>query len=441
MSNGEKQELKILAGILLVSLLFGALTANSLLFLLLGVLTYLIWHLYQLLRLIGLIRQHQRISFPYPPGLWGEIHRALEKSQSRGQKRKKALVRFASRFRKVAAAMPEGMILLDRRQRIDWANPAACSLLNICFPSDEGKDLLSLLRYPFLQEYLSAADFEKHLEFPSPNNTGQIISLRAIPFGERKRHRLLVVRDVTEVFNLNQVRKDFVVNVSHELRTPLTVIKGFVENLIQARKLPMQEGPLLRMKEQSGRMESIIEGLLLLSQLEVELEHIRKPVKVSDLLQKLVEDARNLSGTQNHRFVTEVDRNLGLVGNETELLSAFSNLIFNAVKYTPPRAEIRISWKFEEQRARFIVRDTGEGIAARHIPRLTERFYRVDQGRSRQSGGTGLGLAIVKHAVSRLGGELDIQSKVGMGSTFQCIFPTGMFCLLPVVDSGQPEHF
>jgi two-component system phosphate regulon sensor histidine kinase PhoR len=435
MSNGEKYELKFLAGILLLSLAAGLLAENMLLFSLLGLLVYLAWNLYWLFRLIGLIRQRRRIHPPYPPGLWGEIHRALEQAQTSGRKRKRGLVRFTSRFRKAAAAMPDGLVLLDRNQRIDWANPAANTLLNICFPTDEGKRILDLLRYPFLEEYLSAGDFNCPLEFPSPDDTGLVISLQVIPFGEKKRHLLLVARDITQVFNLNQIRKDFVANVSHELRTPLTVIAGFIENLIHAEKFPAQERPLLLMQQQSRRMESTINDLLSLSRLEMEQEdRTQKLVPVPYLLVELIEEARNLSGKQAHRFLSEIDPDLGLLGNESELRSAFSNLIFNAVKHTPPRAEIRVFWKFEDRKARFTVRDSGEGVVARHIPRITERFYRVDDGRSRQSGGTGLGLAIVKHVVSRHGGELDIQSKVGMGSSFRCDFPEGMFCFLQAPD-------
>jgi len=435
MSIGEKFELKLLAGILVPSLVAGLLTENLLHFSLLGLLVYLAWHLYQLLRLTGLIRQRRYIPATNPPGLWGEIYQALKQAQTSGRKHKRGLVRFVSRFRKAAAAMPDGLVLLDQTQRIEWANPAAKTLLNISFPTDEGKRILDLLRYPFLEEYLLTPDFNRPLEFSSPGDSGQVISLQVIPFGGNTRRWLLVAQDITKVFNLNQTRKDFVANVSHELRTPLTVIAGFIENLIDAEKFPVQERPLLLMQQQSMRMESIINDFLSLSRLEMEQEdRIQKLVPVPRLLVELIEEARNLSGKQAHRFLSEIDPNLGLLGNESELRSAFSNLIFNAVKHTPPRAEIRVFWKFEDQKACFTVRDSGEGIVARHIPRLAERFYRVDTGRSYQSGGSGLGLAIVKHVVSRHGGKLEIQSKVGMGSTFRCEFPGGMFCFLRVPD-------
>ncbi|MCP4993279.1 MAG: phosphate regulon sensor histidine kinase PhoR [Gammaproteobacteria bacterium] len=431
MSIGEKFELKLLAGILMYLLVAGLLTENLLLISLLGLLVYLAWHLYHLLRLTRLIRQRRYIRPPYPPGLWGEIHQVLEQAQTSGRKRKRGLVRFVSRFRKAAAAMPDGLVLLDQNQRIEWANPAANTLLNIRFSTDEGRRILDLLRYPFLEEYLLTADFNRPLEFSSPGDSGQVISLQVIPFGENKGRWLLVAQDITKVFNLNQTRKDFVANVSHELRTPLTVIAGFIENLLDAEKLSVQERPLLLMQQQSSRMESTINDLLSLSRLEMEQEdRIQKLVQVPSLLAELIEEARILSGKHTHRFLSEIDPNLGLLGNESELRSALSNLIFNAVKHTPSRAEIRVFWKFEDQKACFTVRDSGEGIVARHIPRLAERFYRVDTGRSHQSGGSGLGLAIVKHVVSRHGGKLDIQSKVGMGSTFRCDFPEGIFCFL-----------
>lgn len=433
MSSGEKYELIIFVGVFLLSLAGGLLAGDILLFSVLGLLAYLAWHLYGLVRLSRLLRRRQSIHSPYPPGLWGEIYRALEQTQVIERHHKRRLARLLSRFRIAAAEMPDGLVMLDQDQRIDWANPAAGTLLKIGFPADRGKRILELLRYQFLQEYLFAADFSRPMEFPSPDHSGMVISLQFIPFNEGKRSGLLLVaRDITQTFNLNQIRKDFVANVSHELKTPLTVITGFVENLIDTEKLPRQERPLELMQQQASRMESTINDLLALSRLEME-QGSRTPemVSVPGLLGELIEDARNLSGNQNHRFLTEIDPVLGLMGNEPELRGVFSNLIFNAVKHTPPRAEIRISWKFEDRNARFMVKDSGEGIAARHIPRLVERFYRVDPGRSSQFGGTGLGLAIVKHGVARQGGELDIQSKVGMGSTFRCDFPEGMFCFVP----------
>ena len=433
MSKGEKYELLAFVGILLLVLALGLFSGNVLLFSVLGLSTYLAWHLYRLIRFGRLLRRQQRLGPLYPRGLWGEIYYSIDHAQVVEQKRRRHLARIISRFRTAASAIPDGLVLLDQDLRVDWANSAAAFLLNIHFSLDEGKQILELLRYQFLHEYLFTGDFTRPVEFPSPDHSGMVISLQFIPFSEKKNRRLLLIaRDITQVFHLDQVRKDFVANVSHELKTPLTVFAGFVENLIHSEKLPEQERPLSLMQQQAERMESTISDLLTLSRLEMEQEsRTLKLVLVPRLLAELIEEARNLSGEQAHRLLWEIDPNLGLVGNEPELRSVFSNLIVNAVKYTPPRAEIRIFWGFEEQKACLRVKDTGEGIAARHIPRLVERFYRVDTGRSRQSGGTGLGLAIVKHGVARHGGELHIQSKVGMGSTFQCDFPQGMFCFLP----------
>ena len=432
MSKGEKYELLVFVGILLLALALGLLAGNVLLFSVLGLSTYLAWHLYQLIRFSRLLRRQQRVGSAYPQGLWGDIHKSVDHAQVTERKRKRHLARIISRFRTAASAIPDGLVLLDQDQRGDRVNPAASSLLNIRFPSDEGRHILELLRYQFLQEYLAAGEFTRPMEFPSPDHSGMVVSLQFIPFSEKNHRRLLLVaRDITQVFHLDQVRKDFVSNVSHELKTPLTVFRGFVENMIHAEQLPAQERPLLLMQQQAERMESTIDDLLTLSRLEMEQgdRHL-KLVAIPRMLDELIQEAQNLSGDQAHRFQWEIDQGLGLTGNERELRSVFSNLIFNAVKYTPPRSEIRIFWGFEDHKACLRVIDTGEGIAARHIPRLVERFYRVDTGRSRQSGGTGLGLAIVKHGVSRHGGQLHIQSRIGMGSTFQCDFPEGMFCWL-----------
>ena len=439
MSGGQKYELKVLAGIILSSLLAGLLAGNTLLFPLLGLLIYLAWHLYQSARLARLIAKRRYVTPPYPPGLWNEIYEALGQAQTSDRKRRRESVRYASRFLKATEAMPDGMILLDKAQRIEWANHAANTLLQIRLPRDEGRKILDLLRYPFLNEYLSAADFSQPLIFPSAARNGLIISLQVICFGKKESHRLLIIRDITQIYNLDQIRKDFVANVSHELKTPLTVVAGFIEHLNDAEKLPAQERPLELIQQQSRRMESIISDLLTLSRIEMEHgDHDPQPVHVPSMLMELIEEARNLSGNKAHEFLTDIDADLGLLGVEPELHSAFANLIFNAVKHTAPRTKISVTWKFVDQNAFLTVRDSGEGIAARHLPRLTERFYRVDQGRSRDSGGTGLGLAIVKHSVTRHGGHLDIQSRIGMGSTFRCCFRTGVFCYIQDDNSLPP---
>jgi two-component system phosphate regulon sensor histidine kinase PhoR len=426
--NYLKIELSQLLGIFLVCATIGYLTGHTLTALLVGGLLYVAKHAFYLIRLAQFIQREQQISPPYPPDIWGLIYKELARHRMRSRKRKRTLNRFASRFRKVASSIPDGLIILNKPGQIEWANPATSQLLNVTWPRDEGIPLTQQLHLEGLQEYLDAPDYHKPLEFPSPINEALIISLRVTPFGSKKSQRLVVIRNITEIYNLNQTRRDFVSNVSHELRTPLTVITGFLENLHDNELLPFQRRPFTLMLQQAERMNSIINDLLTLSRIEMGKDATtNKPVKVSELLQGIVEQARALADQKGDYDVNlDVDSELCLLGEEHQLQSAFSNLIFNAVIHTPPKTRIEVSWKREAHEGCLRVADTGPGIEQKHIPRLTERFYRVDKARSRQSGGTGLGLAIVKHIIARHDGELRISSQPGVGSQFICAFPEEM---------------
>ncbi len=423
-----KIELSQLAGMLLVGSTLGYLTGHLETGLLLALLAYAAKHGYYLIHLARTIQREEQISPPYPPDIWGLIYKELARHRTRSRKRKRTLNRFASRFRKVASSIPDGLIMLNKSGRVEWANPAANHLLRISWPRDEGKSLPQLLHIEGLKEYLEAPDYLKPLEFPAPANEAIVISLRITPFGSKKTQRLLVARNVTEIYNLNQTRRDFVSNVSHELRTPLTVITGYLENLSETETLPFQQRPFELMLQQAERMNSIINDLLTLSRLEMGKTAIAEvPVKVSDLLSRIVDQAKALADQKGGYHISlETDDDLCLLGEENQLLSAFSNLIFNAVIHTPPDTHIEISWKRAGDEAHLLVKDSGPGIEQKHIPRLTERFYRVDKARSRQSGGTGLGLAIVKHIITRHDGELRISSQRGVGSQFLCAFPEEM---------------
>jgi two-component system, OmpR family, phosphate regulon sensor histidine kinase PhoR len=420
-----KIELSQLLGVFLVCATIGYLVGHLQLSLILALLIYIAKHTYYLVHLARTIYQDEQISPPYPPDIWGLVYKELARHRTRSRKRKRTLNRFASRFRKVASSIPDGLIILNKSGQVDWANPAANQLLNVSWPRDEGVPLTTLLPIEELADYLDAPDYHKPLDFPSPINKAIIISVRVTPFGSKKAQRLLVVRNITELYNLNQTRRDFVSNVSHELRTPLTVITGFLENLNDKEVLSFQRRPFVLMLEQAERMNSIINDLLALSRLEMgQAASSEKPVKVPELLQKIVEQAKALADQKGgYDLHLEVDNELCLLGEESELQSAFSNLIFNAVIHTPPKTHIKVSWKREGQEARLCVEDSGPGIEQQHVPRLTERFYRVDKARSRQSGGTGLGLAIVKHIIGRHDGELRIYSQPGVGSQFICAFP------------------
>jgi two-component system phosphate regulon sensor histidine kinase PhoR len=254
-----------------------------------------------------------------------------------------------------------------------------------------------------------------------------MLKIHVIPYADKQ--NLLLARDITQLHRLEQIRRHFVANASHELRTPLTVISGFVETMRDAKEDCLQhwQRPLLLIAQQTTQMCSIVDDLLLLSRLEAEPFINRvESVQVADMLQSICEEARILSGEQNHQITLEVADNLVIYGKSDELRSVFSNLLSNAVRYTPMNGSITVRWYKDDQGIHCQVSDTGEGIAPEHLPRLTERFYRVDVARSRNQGGTGLGLAIVKHVLIRHKGSLRIESVVGQGSSFYCDFPVSM---------------
>jgi two-component system phosphate regulon sensor histidine kinase PhoR len=387
-------------------------------------LAYLLRHLYLLTHLALLIRRHHRLIPPFPRGLWGEVYRSIAQYQQRGRKGRKRQIRFTRRFREAANAVPDGLVILDKLHRVDWANPAAATLMNVHWPEDDGRPLFEILTHPDLREFVEAGESLRPMDLAPEHNRALMLSLRITPFGERKRQRLVVARDITKIYHLNMIRRDFVANASHELRTPLTVIAGFLESLIDAAATPPNHRrPLTLMHNQAERMRLIIEDLLTLSRLEMhEHPEVQEQVDVPDELYLILQEAHTLSNGR-HRFTTDIDEDLLLLGSQPELRSAFSNLVFNAVKHTPEGTEIHIRWSASSDSSELRVEDNGPGIEPEHLPRLTERFYRIDRARSRDSGGTGLGLAIVKHIMNRHDARLLIASEVGRGSSFTCAFP------------------
>ncbi|MBK1722560.1 phosphate regulon sensor histidine kinase PhoR [Thiocystis violacea] len=380
--------------------------------------------LYHLIKLALLIRRQHRLAPPFPRGLWGDIYRSLARYQQRGRKSRKRQIRFTRRFREAANAVPDALVILDKQHRIDWANPAAARLMNIRWPEDDARPLTDILTNPGLGELIHDGEYMRPMDMAPEHNRAIMLSLRITPFGERKRQRLVVGRDITKIYHLNMIRRDFVANASHELRTPLTVIAGFIESLQDAPVTPAgHRRPLMLMRNQTDRMCSIIEDLLTLSRLEMnDSPDEQESVDVPDEIHLLLQEAQALSDGR-HRLESRVDEDLLLLGSQPELRSILSNLVFNAVKHTPEGTRIQIIWCQDGVGPRFTVEDDGPGIAPEHLPRLTERFYRVDRARSRESGGTGLGLAIVKHALNRHEGRLSISSEIGHGSIFSCRFP------------------
>ena len=390
----------------------------------LATLPYPLRSLYYLVKLASMIRRHHRLIPPFPRGLWGDIYRSIARYQQRSRKSRKRQIRFTKRFREAANAVPDALVILDKQLRVDWANPAATRLMNIHWPEDDRRLFTDLLTDPSIEDFVEASEYSRPLDIVPDHNRALVLSLRVAPFGERKKQRLVVGRDITKVYHLNMIRRDFIANASHELRTPLTVISGFLEHLLDDPDFaPSHRRPLTLMSNQTERMRSIIEDLLTLSRLEMnESREEHQSVDVPDELHLVMQEAQALSGGR-HRFETAIDDALLLLGNQPELRSAFSNLIFNAIKHTPEGTRIRIGWARTEEGPCFWVEDNGPGIPSEHLPRLTERFYRVDRARSRESGGTGLGLAIVKHVLNRHEAQLAIASEPGRGSAFSCVFP------------------
>jgi len=314
--------------------------------------------------------------------------------------------------------------MLDSDGNLEWWNRAAETLLGLKTPQDGGQPVTNLVRHPRFKEYFERENYVEPLEIPSPINDHLRVQLNITRYGNNE--HLMLVRDVTRIHQLEQMRKDFVANVSHELRTPLTVIAGYLETLLDNVDdvNPRWARALQQMGQQGARMQTLLNDLLLLAKLEAtDYPSDNQPVAVETLLKTVQADAQALSGPRGQRISLDVEPGVRLKGSESELRSAFSNLVFNAVKYTQEGGSIRIRWWADAQGAHLTVQDSGPGIEAKHLPRLTERFYRVDSSRASNTGGTGLGLAIVKHVLLRHRGRLEISSVVGHGSTFTCHFP------------------
>jgi two-component system phosphate regulon sensor histidine kinase PhoR len=424
MPSHWRKELQLFLGVVLIAGLAGTLTGQLLPCLLLGLLVYLGWHLYQLARLPRLLGQDGQ-GGPRPSGLWKGVVREIQDLQDSNHSRTRDLSYQLDRFRDTVNTLPDAVVILNQSGQVEWSNSAAKNLLDLAWPDSQGRLLTDLAPDPVLGEYLARGDFSMPLVITSPANRAKILSVFITPLRHEVNRLLVVARDITRQYYLDTARRDFVANVSHELRTPLTVISGLAEQLNMDEPdlatLPRSTELIL---QQARRMSELVSDLLTLSRLEMQQDSASDGrVPVPELLTTIVEEAHALSGAAQHVLQLEIHSPDGLRGNAKELRTAFSNLVFNAIKHTPNQAEVRVQWRVDHAGAHLSVTDTGEGIAARHIPRLTERLYRVDASHSRDTGGTGLGLAIVKHVLERHEAELEIISRVGGGSTFTCHFP------------------
>ena len=386
----------------------------------------------KLARLHLWLARGRRPPIPELGGLWDEVIREIHKQDRDSARHKEHLTGLFDRLQAAASVMPDAMVVLARHDAIEWANPPAERLLGLRIERDTGARIVHLIRDPAFGAYLAAGDYHEPLILKGPVEP-MAVTLQIIPFGANE--KLVMARDITHVKRLEDMRQHFVADVSHELRTPLTVLHGFLEtfaDLFEGQDHEVRSSIAL-MREQVERMRRLVDDLLALSRLETTPARAHDEiVDMSALLKGLADIATVLGADRGHRIEIE---NCGadLVGNVEELRSAFTNLVQNAVRHTPPGGSIRLTWRMDSGEGRFAVADSGEGIAERHIPFLTQRFYRVDSDRSRASGGTGLGLAIVAKVLLRHDARLFVESTLGRGSTFTCVFPSSRLKLHPAL--------
>ena len=373
-------------------------------------------------------------------GLWAEVSRRLYHERREAREAAREAAAHVEEYERSVQALPDGVVNLDADLHIRWSNAAAQRLIGLRDPEDRGQHIDNLLRHPEFMDYRRRGEPGRFVQIPGPTAPDNIIMVGLVPFSAEQ--FLLVCRDVTERVRIDRVRRDFLSNVSHELRTPITVLGGYLEMLKDAEadeELPSRwKRPVDAMHDQTTRMRHLVENLLLLSRME-SLGHpdSREEIDIDRLAAQMREEAVALSGVLGHRIELAVQPGTRVSGSVSEFRTMFSNLVRNAVQHTPSGGLIRIEWRIDDDAARFVVTDEGEGIETEHWSRLTERFYRVDKGRSSEEGGSGLGLAIVKHALVHYDGELEIESEPGRGSRFACRFPRGIVIHPPAAPSGH----
>jgi two-component system phosphate regulon sensor histidine kinase PhoR len=410
----------ILAAAAAVGVAFGP--VPGLLLACIGLLLSIAMHAYFLGRLQAWLEDPNPENLPEGWGIWEQAFASIYRAARRELKERREVAHMLERFRDATNVLPIGIVLLDAAQRVEWCNTSAEAHFALDAERDRGIALTHLMRQPEFALYLAGPDLQDPVLIHPSHRPGDSLSIQLIPFA--KDSRLLISHDVTRIERVEAMRRDFIANVSHELRTPLTVINGFLELLTQDEPTGQKESARYQatMLEQSRRMMRLVEDLLTLSRLEAgDAPATEETVDMRQLIETLADEARGLS-IGAHRFELEVGGG-NLRGSGDELRSAFGNLISNAIRYTPSGGTIEVHWHASTEHAVFSVKDTGIGIGAEHIPRLTERFYRVDRSRSRETGGTGLGLAIVKHVLLRHQATLRVESELGKGSTFSAEFP------------------
>lgn len=399
-----------------------------------GLLAILIvaWQFWQLFQLNLWIWHSKKMSPITTYGLFGQLYQGIYQNQLKNRTKRKQLSRIISSYKAGSDALPDALVVVDNDHKIVWCNRLARIELGLSWPDKQAVTIVDAIKQPDFLKFLTEKRFDSPLEIPSPANAHRILEFRVVPFVDN--NLMLLIRDVTRLSQIEKMRKDFVANVSHELRTPLTVINGYLEMLPDAADMPpmMVNKAIGEMRTQSTRMQNLIEELLQLSRIEASNDRtFDKLVKVPQMLWQIQTEAQALNREKQHKLFFDIAPTLNVYGMESELRSAFSNLIFNAIHYTPDKGVIEVKWHLSHNCARFSVKDNGDGIAQQDISRITERFYRVDKARSRKTGGSGLGLSIVKHVLTHHNSSLKIVSAVGVGSDFSCEFSSELTQISP----------
>jgi two-component system phosphate regulon sensor histidine kinase PhoR len=419
---GWIQEFWRLVVLMLLAWAAGSVVDQVYLFLLLALLAYSLRNLYNLRRLAIWLGNPKFADIPIHFGLWGDVYSKVARVSLRQAQREKRLAELVNEYTASTSALPDGAVALDSSGRIRWFNDAATRLLGLQPAKDIGQPLLNLCRNPEMVSFVRNPDYARVLQISAPGDSERQLEMRIAPYGDDQ--TLLLAQDITERLRHERMRKDFVANVSHELRTPLTVIGGFIENLQMDENLQNDRmtRPLELMAQQTARMGRIVEDLLLLARLESDSNRNQSDrVDIGELIRNVADECQALADDVP-RIDCEVTSTRHVLGDEKQLRSVVTNLVVNAINHTSAEQRVDLSWRDEGAQSLLEVRDNGIGIAPEHIPRLTERFYRVDAGRSRDRGGTGLGLAIVKHILHHHDAKLEIQSRPQEGSRFVCRF-------------------
>ena len=411
--------------VIFIALVIGIQTHSWLACLILSLMGYILWLLYKLRQLYNWLEDGAKPSYvPEGNGLWEGITQQIQSMQKKSETRRKRMRKLLKRSKIIISGLPYATLVLNDNNEIDWANKTSAEFLNIDGKRDRGQRIDNLIRTPEFHQLLTSSN-SKEIEISSPHNTDLQLALQLTSV--QKNFKLLIARDISERVNILQMRKNFIANASHELKTPLTVISGYLEIMQKDDHLPehlLEDISIV--SDQAGRMQSIIEDLLILSRLENSALTIDSTsiIDVPTIIQNICTDEIKRATNHQHTLEASIDFDLTITGEKTEITSVCSNLIHNAIRHTQNGTQVIVEWKQRKTgEACLVVKDNGQGISSEHIPRLTERFYRVDKGRARNEGGTGLGLAIVQHIIQRHGGRLDIQSTVGKGSVFTVCFP------------------